>query len=606
MSGATWPKIGVKPAALPEHATQLKHEATKLQAFANGKTEDGKPKKTVQWSYLEPFIVSVQEMANRVLNQPGTAQIAADLGALVRKMDTVEQNTTITKNLLEAPINRDSTPSSSATTGYRNTRLWAQVAAQAPSPLSAASFPSTFAAQSTQGTTIDLSTPDDRRVIVKLDPTLIDHYRTLTPRTLRDRITSHIHTSADQNIAALRVAAAKQLRSGDLAIYTHTVAEKEALQASPNWARAFGAGKVVATTYGVIAHGIPTISVKMDNQKQTIARIQAKNHKIGTDISVGYVGWLCPPKRAAGSMIVEFLDAEQANLALQTGLVWDSEYKKTELYDRACRIQECFQCHKYGHISAQCGGQQKCGICAEGHRSEDCPSKDLGKWKCASCGGPHRARDSKCPDYQKEVVRVQVARSTKRTHWRVPNFRACTQSSASTPASDTSRPDIAPNDFHPTQSKVSPQSRVSPEKGVSASASSKASVARALQRASILPTPKPKSTLNTNRKRPASPTKTDANRTPLGFINSNGRSKRTITKSLKQRSIEAEEEAARSADIWEVPSTAEQMFAPVSTTSTDTSTASAASKTYPETFKNSIILQPESSAVTDTATSTSI
>ncbi|SLM40765.1 mitochondrial atpase [Lasallia pustulata] len=79
-------------------------------------------------------------------------------------------------------------------------------------PPSAASFPSTFAAQSTQGTRIDLSTPDDRRVVVKLDPTYIGHYRTLTPSALRDRVASHIHASTDPNIASLRVAAAKQLR----------------------------------------------------------------------------------------------------------------------------------------------------------------------------------------------------------------------------------------------------------------------------------------------------------------------------------------------------------------------------------------------------------
>jgi len=121
-------------------------------------------------------------------------------------------------------------------------------------------------------------------------------------------------------------------------------------------------------------------------------------------------------------MVVEFANAEQANLALQTGLIWDSEYKKTELYDRACRIQECFKCHKYGHISAQCGGTKKCGICAEGHRSEDCPSTDLGSStrKCASCGGPHKARDNKCPEFQKEMVRVQLARNIKQTRWRVP------------------------------------------------------------------------------------------------------------------------------------------------------------------------------------------
>lgn len=127
-------------------------------------------------------------MAERVLKQLGTAQIAADLGALVRRMDSVEQNTTITKNLLEKPVDRRSNPS--ATTGYQNTRLWAQVAAQAMPPLSEASFPSTFMAQSIKGRHINLSTPDNRRVVVKLDSTHIDHYRTLTPSALRNQVTN--------------------------------------------------------------------------------------------------------------------------------------------------------------------------------------------------------------------------------------------------------------------------------------------------------------------------------------------------------------------------------------------------------------------------------
>ena len=82
MSGGSWPKIGVIPAPLLEHATHLKYEVSTLQEFAKG-NNDGKPKKTVQWLYIEPFIVSVMKLAERVLNQPGTTQIAADLGALI-------------------------------------------------------------------------------------------------------------------------------------------------------------------------------------------------------------------------------------------------------------------------------------------------------------------------------------------------------------------------------------------------------------------------------------------------------------------------------------------------------------------------------------------
>jgi len=226
----------------------------------NPKIKEDKPKKVLQWTYIEPFVRSVQNFAERVLNQPETAQIAADLEALRRTMNTVQHNTTVTKNILEAPISRNSASQSSATTGYRHTRTWAQMTADAPPPPTAASFPSSFEGRST---TKDLSTPDDRRIVIKLtDTALIDHWRTLSPATLRDRVNSHIRATADQNIIAIKIVAAKQLKSGDLAVYASTVAEKESLQGNTRWITPLGAGsKIVTTIYDVIVHGIPIQSI---------------------------------------------------------------------------------------------------------------------------------------------------------------------------------------------------------------------------------------------------------------------------------------------------------------------------------------------------------
>ena len=57
----------------------------------------------------------------------------------------------------------------------------------------------------------------------------------------------------------------KQLRSGNLAIYTYTVAEKEALQVNPNWVKTFEACKVVATIYSIIVHRVSVNSIQIDN-----------------------------------------------------------------------------------------------------------------------------------------------------------------------------------------------------------------------------------------------------------------------------------------------------------------------------------------------------
>jgi len=307
----------------------------------------------------------------------------------------------------------------------------------------------------------------------------------------------------------------------------------------------------------------------MEDQRATVARIQAENHKIGAggDIPINYVGWLCSPKRAAGSVVVEFMNAEHANLALQTGLIWDSEYKKTELYDRACRIQECFKCHKYGHISAQCGGTQKCGICAEGHRSEDCPSKDLGSntRKCASCGGPHKARDNKCPEFQKETARVQVARNTKQTRWRVPTRTSVTKLKEATPSKtanggasevDTNSHSKSTNSGNRdnsgssgnTSGGATPTPHTTMSSGHGTTSGPRSTISKILTRIPSIPTPAPKAFINGNGKRPVSPTKTattDANRTPLGPVDGN-RPKRTTIRSLKMREADAAVEAAAS------------------------------------------------------------
>ena len=69
MLGVLWLKIGVIPASLSEHAIHLKYKASTLQEFAKSKNNDSKPKKTVQWSYIEPFIISAIKLMERVLNQ---------------------------------------------------------------------------------------------------------------------------------------------------------------------------------------------------------------------------------------------------------------------------------------------------------------------------------------------------------------------------------------------------------------------------------------------------------------------------------------------------------------------------------------------------------
>ncbi len=131
--------------------------------------------------------------------------------------------------------------------------------------------------------------------------------------------------------------------------------------------------------------------------------IQTENHKIEVkeDILINYVRWLCSSKWVAESVMIKFINAEHINLTFQTELIWNSEYKKTELYNWACCIQKCFKYYKYDYISAQCESTQKCSICAESHRSENCFFKNLefNIRKCVNCEDLYKIWNNKCSEF---------------------------------------------------------------------------------------------------------------------------------------------------------------------------------------------------------------
>ena len=91
------------------------------------------------------------------------------------------------------------------------------------------------------------------------------------------------------------------------------------------------------------------------------------------------------------------------------------------LYDRACRVKQCFRCYQYGHIGTQCNTSQTCGHCAENHESKHCKQKGTEGFipKCTTCKGTHNAWSNACSEPQKgyhllllsdeEVERIQHA-----------------------------------------------------------------------------------------------------------------------------------------------------------------------------------------------------
>ena len=98
-----------------------------------------------------------------------------------------------------------------------------------------------------------------------------------------------------------------------------------------------------------------------------------------------------------------------------------------ELFDKNCRLVQCFLCQKYGHTKHTCKETVKCGHCAGDHNSYDCLTKlQKDTRKCACCAGGHAAWDKDCRKRKKQVQEVRrqlggrATRYSQRTTQREP------------------------------------------------------------------------------------------------------------------------------------------------------------------------------------------
>lgn len=262
------------------------------------------------------------------------------------------------------------------------------------------------------------------------DQGIAQRYRTHSAAWARQQVETSIsgHAATKQ----VKVIAAHQLKSGEIQIFTSTTAEAAQLKQHKGWIKGLGErAELVLPTYGVIAHEIPTNSINIKNQEATIQQVLADNYTVVPNAEISYVGWLTKEAtlKHASSIVVEFKDPEKANAVIYAGMVWEGQIHQCQLYDRACRLKQCFRCYNYGHIGTQCNASQVCGYCAGQHETKHCKQKGVEGFTpyCAVCKGAHAAWSNACPARRKEMQRVERAKEVRSVYWHVPPKENTTQ-----------------------------------------------------------------------------------------------------------------------------------------------------------------------------------
>jgi hypothetical protein len=410
-----WPQVNNGPENINEHAAYLKEVCNQLQAADKGRTNQ------IPWNTVQPYILSTLALIGKVLAQPSVGEVLHQIRDAAKDIQIIQRDMTAVKG----SIGLGTTPLNLANfSGVRAAKTsWAQVAAMPRGPLMPPPEPVQHGTHATK-TSIMVTAYKDRVVTVRLkDRNLARRYRNNSPTWARQQIQNSIRGKALTK--SIKVVAAHQLKSGDIQIYTSTTAETRQLKENQAWVKGLGEhAELVVPTYGVIVHGVSTKSINIQDQDTVIRQMLADNYTVVPQAKISYVGWLTKEGnlKRTSSIVVEFTDPEMANAIIYAGMAWDGQIHQCQLYDRACRVKQCFRCYHYGHIGTQCNASQTCGYCAELHESKHCPQKSMSGFtpRCTVCKGDHTAWSNVCPARKKELGRVGQAKQTRSVYWHVP------------------------------------------------------------------------------------------------------------------------------------------------------------------------------------------
>jgi hypothetical protein len=401
-----WPQVNNGPEHINEHATYLREACNQLQAAGESRQNQ------VPWNVVQTYITSTVTLISKVLQQPPLSDILQCIQDTAKCTQNIQRDITVIKcstGLSTSP------PNTANFSGGRNQPAsWAQIAAQAHT--SQLPPPPVPQGTPTHGTNNTVTAYSDRVVTIKLkDHGVAQRYRTQPAAWIKRQVETAIHNTAATRL--VKIVAAHQLKSGDLQIFTGSTAESTQLKQNKGWTRSLGErAELITPTYGVIVHGIPTNTINTKDQEATIQQILADNHTVIPNAKISYVGWLTKEStlKRASSIVLEFTEPEMANAVIYAGMVWDGQIHQCQLYDRACRIKQCFRCYNYGHIGTQCNAAQTCGYCADHHETKHCSQKGREGFspRCAVCKDAHTAWSNACPGRKKERVGKSRASET--------------------------------------------------------------------------------------------------------------------------------------------------------------------------------------------------
>jgi len=194
----------------------------------------------------------------------------------------------------------------------------------------------------------------------------------------------------------------RKLGSGDVALHAVSPEARAALEKSQEWAKGIaGSAHVVRRSFAILAHDV-RITLDTSNQKTAIKRLVKDNARLHGGLEVLRIAWskkVVGSGKAHSSLIVEVATETMANRLLDVGMLDSYQKCSCELFDKNCRITQCYRCFGFGHMTRFCKNEERCSKCAGKHHIKGCVVP-ANRRRCANCNGSHEPWRRSCPKWK--------------------------------------------------------------------------------------------------------------------------------------------------------------------------------------------------------------
>ncbi|KAF3481534.1 uncharacterized protein GIQ15_04293 [Arthroderma uncinatum] len=297
-SSQSTPQVGLMPQNTRDHATQIEADIRAIEEYrANPLGKNRNP----TWNMIKTFMESVEDYLEKTRDLATTHEMMAEINASNKAQEEMKKDIIQIKNLLIAPNSK------------ANRLTYAQ-AVNRP--------------QFTQPTPAPRPTNGQRELLVKLnEPNPTAATRQATAEEIKEKVNSVLRNNQEQNLKEIQIIAVKRHPSGDLTLYTNSQADAKRMISYRNgWTKSLGEkASIKVPTYGILIHGIST-QMEAENQIEMEEKIRWNNPSLAT-ARVAYSGWLKRDRgnKRASSVVVEFEKEEDADYAIQNGIVFGAQ-----------------------------------------------------------------------------------------------------------------------------------------------------------------------------------------------------------------------------------------------------------------------------------------